>query len=102
MAPGASASRATGASSSCCRKKGRLNMPRTKRGAIQPVAPPQALQMLQSAIGYCQMAGLAVQAANSDAGLVLTVPGVAFDVSPDGASAEFRLAVAGRLDTDEH
>lgn len=32
--------------------------------------------MLQSAIGYCQRAGLQVQAANLGHGLVLMVPGV--------------------------
>ncbi len=66
-------------------------MPRTKRGAVQPVTPEQALQMLQSAIGYCQLAGLAVQAANSDAGLLLTVPGVDYALTADRSSAEFVL-----------
>ena len=69
-------------------------MPRTKRGTVQPVTPEQALQMLQSAIGYCQVAGLAVQAENSDSGLVLTLPRVAYGLMPDGSSAEFRLDAA--------
>ena len=66
-------------------------MPRTKRGTVQSVTPEQALQMLQSAIGYCQVAGLTVQAANCDAGLVLTIPDVGYALTPDGNGAEFRL-----------
>ncbi len=66
-------------------------MPRTKRGGVQAVSAGQALQMLQSAIGSCQLAGLQVQAANSDAGLVLTVPGAYYAVTPDGGAAEFRM-----------
>lgn len=46
--------------------------------------------MLQSAIGYCQVAGLTVRAANSDAGLVLTIPDVGYALTPDGNGAEFQ------------
>ena len=47
--------------------------------------------MLQSAIGYCQRAGMSVQAANSGGGLVLTIPGARYALTEDGTAAEFRL-----------
>lgn len=50
-------------------------MKRTKRNVGEPITTAEALQILQSAIGYCQQAGLVVKAANRKAGLTLTIPG---------------------------
>ncbi len=50
--------------------------------------------MLQSAIGYCQAAGLTVQAGNSSRGLALTIPGASYALTDDGKRAEFRIGTS--------
>ena len=56
---------------------------------LGPITAPDALQILQSAIAYCQQARITVQAANRDGALVLTLPGCRYVVE-DG-QAKFRL-----------
>jgi hypothetical protein len=73
--------------------KGRLNMKKTKRNAGEPLTAQEALQILQSAIGYCQQAGLAVQAANSGTDLVLTIPGAYYTTSDSKTEVAFCVGV---------
>jgi predicted site-specific integrase-resolvase len=68
-------------------------MKSTKRsGRPQRVSVEEALQILQSAIAYCQMAGLPVRGANSDSGLTLIVPGVAYTHKQPGNGMVLRVA----------
>lgn len=62
-------------------------MSKTKR----PIMPAEALEILASALAYCQQAGMKIQTLNSPttSNLMLVLPGVAVDVTPSGAS--FRL-----------
>ena len=46
-----------------------------------PVTAQEAVSILQSAIGYCQQAGIAVQAHNGPEGVMLTLPGVFYVVT---------------------
>lgn len=55
------------------------------------VSAEEALQILQSAIGYCQLAGLRVQGANGDAGLTLIIPGVFYSTGNTDKGMAFRL-----------
>jgi hypothetical protein len=72
--------------------KGNRRMRSTKRngrGAAPNISSEEALQLLQSAIGYLQLTGITVQAQNSANGLVLTVPGAHYVASSDGLTAVF-------------
>ncbi len=62
-------------------------MSKTKR----PIMPAEALEILASALAYCQQAGMQIQTLNSAAtdSLMLILPGVAVDVT--SAGAVFRL-----------
>jgi hypothetical protein len=71
--------------------KGRHNMKRTKRNVGEALTAEEALQILQSAIGYCQQAGLAVQAANSGTGLTLTIPGAYYTATDERAGVTFHI-----------
>ena len=64
----------------------------TKQGATKrrrketPITPAQALDMLQSALRYCQQSGLSVEC-KSDAdldGLVIYLPTAKAETTPDG------------------
>lgn len=49
----------------------------TKPGAAKPaIGPAEAVEILQSALGYCQQAGLMVRAGNANGGITIIVPGV--------------------------
>jgi hypothetical protein len=48
---------------------------RNKRDELPPLPPNEALSMLQSAIGYCQRAGLHVLYANGGNSITLTIEG---------------------------
>lgn len=57
-----------------------------RRATTAPATPAEALQLLQSAVSYCQQAGLLVRAVNRPAGLALLVPAAHFEVNDrDGA-----------------
>lgn len=63
---------------------------RDKRGRpVPPVLPDEALEILQSAVGYCQRAGLHVKYASRDRVLTLAVIGAAVDLQ--GGEAHFVL-----------
>ena len=70
-------------------------MSRTKKNGngkkSLPVTAQEAVSILQSAIGYCQQAGIAVQAYNWPDGVTLTLPGVFYTVTNEGAAAEFHI-----------
>lgn len=56
-----------------------------------PVTAQEAVSILQSAIGYCQQAGIAVQAYNWPDGVTLTLPGVFYTVTNNGTEAQFHI-----------
>lgn len=61
------------------------------------ITAPEALQLLESAVSYCQQAGLGVNASNEisptgERNLALFIPRAQYIVSADGARAAFRLA----------
>ncbi len=68
-------------------------MSTTKHGEhnLPPITAQEALELLQSAIGYLQMAGVTVQAQNSQTGLVLTIPGVFYSTNVGGTTAKFGI-----------
>lgn len=66
-------------------------MKRTRRSGAQPITAEEALQILQSAIGYCQQAGLKVQAANSGTGLTLTIPGAYYTTVENSTEVTFHM-----------
>jgi hypothetical protein len=74
-------------------------MSKTGRNAHKPqhVTAQEALQMLQSAVGYLQMAGITVQAENQARGLTLTIPGACYVVNIDGTAA-FHIGTLTMLD----
>lgn len=101
-------------------KKGKDNMSKTrrysrcgKRGPSMKCPSPraitaqEALSMLESAVSYCQSAGLSVAAANGDNGtLGLFIPNAHYTlrVTDDGTRAAFRLgagSVSAQSDTAE-
>lgn len=60
------------------------------------ITAPEALQLLESAVSYCQQAGLGVNASNEisptgERNLALFIPRAQYIVSDDGARAAFRL-----------
>lgn len=71
-------------------------MSRTNRNAHkpQPVTAQEALQMLQSAIGYLQLAGMTVQAMNQADGLTLVIPNAYYCTDDDGTVAAFRIGTS--------
>ncbi len=71
-------------------------MSKTKRSARRkdpkPITAQDALTMLESAVSYCQSAGLKVNAANGDNGtLGLFIPGAHYILTDNGTRAAFRL-----------
>ena len=63
-----------------------------RRKQAEPLTPAMALTMLESAVSYCQAAGLHIQAANGDNGtLGLFIPGAHYVLSDNGTRAAFRL-----------
>jgi hypothetical protein len=74
-------------------KKGNKRMSKTKCDAPNsaPITAQEAIELLQSAIGYLQMAGITVQAQNSPAELILTIPNASYSMSGDGAAAKFNI-----------
>lgn len=62
-------------------------MPKTKQGGrrkSQPVSQAMALEILQSAVGYCKQSGLVLSAGNAAGGvLVITIAGAQI-TSTDG------------------
>ncbi|MBI3242326.1 MAG: hypothetical protein HYZ49_08545 [Chloroflexi bacterium] len=58
-----------------------------------PITPAQALDMLQSALRYCQQSGLSVECKSDDAlaGLVIYLPTAKAETTPAG----LRFALAG-------
>lgn len=71
---------------------------RTTRKANQNITAPEALQLLESAVSYCQQAGLQVRAANQDDGaLAVFIPNAHYVLTDDGAQAAFRLTTGATL-----
>jgi hypothetical protein len=70
-------------------------MSKTKHGEHNalPITAQEALELLQSAIGYLQMAGVTVQAQNSKTGLVLIIPGMFYSTNVDGTTAKFGIGI---------
>jgi hypothetical protein len=63
-----------------------------RRKDKEPLTPEMALTLLESAVSYCQAAGLHIQAANSkDGTLGLFVPGAHYIITDNGTRAFFRL-----------
>src|SRR5574341_1917443 len=69
--------------------KGKCSMSKIKRSGQKPVTVQEALQFLQSAIGYCQKAGMTVRAANMPEGLSLVIPDARYIIS--GNTAQFHF-----------
>ena len=65
-----------------------------KKAKAQPITAQEAVSILQSAIGYCQQAGIAVQAYNWPDGVTLTLPGVFYRMTNNGTAAEFHIGTA--------
>jgi hypothetical protein len=63
---------------------------RTRR-MTPSITAPEALQLLESAVSYCQQAGLGVTAANEQDALCLFIPRAQYIVSTDGTRAAFQL-----------
>ena len=71
---------------------GTPNVTARRRKQAEPLTPEMALTMLESAVSYCQAAGLHIQAANGDNGtLGLFIPGAHYVLSDNGTRAAFRL-----------
>jgi hypothetical protein len=89
-AAGATVKRGMAASLNYSPMKGRCNMQPTASAKQAPqVTVDEALSLLQSAVSYCQSAGLPILAANGKEGLTLTIPGVCYFTN--GKAAEFRI-----------
>lgn len=56
------------------------------------ITAPEALQLLESAVSYCQQAGLQVNASNEEGALALFIPRAQYIVSDNGTRATFHLA----------
>ena len=63
-----------------------------------PITAQEALQLLQSAIGYLQLAGMAVQAQNTPQGLQLVIPDTCYSVNADSTVASFRIGTPTTTD----
>lgn len=64
---------------------------RTRR-MTPSITAPEALQLLESAVSYCQQAGLGVNAANEQGALCLFIPRARYIVTDDGMRAAFVMA----------
>lgn len=62
----------TAVNSSCYQSKGKKSMPKTKDG----ISKDEAAQILQSAVSYCQRAGIVVQGYNDNGTLYLSLDGL--------------------------
>ena len=70
------------------------------RKTAKPITPEEAIQLLSSALSYCQQAGLTIRAGNDGNTLHLVLPGVNYDITqtPSGPRARFTvLAHAGTV-----
>ena len=86
------------ASSAYCLLKGKHSMKLTKRNERQQhVSVEEALQILQSALSYCQSAGLEVAAANSPRGLMFMIANVQYLNDHDDQGLVFRSVPAVTL-----
>lgn len=64
------------------------SQPQTRR-VTPSITAPEALQLLESAVSYCQQAGLGVNAANEQGALALFIPRARYIVTDDGMRAAF-------------
>jgi hypothetical protein len=77
---------------------GTPNVTARRRKQAEPLTPAMALTMLESAVSYCQAAGLHIQAANGDNGtLGLFIPGAHYVLTDNGTRAAFRLGATPRV-----
>jgi hypothetical protein len=66
--------------------------PSTKCPSPRAITTQEALTLLESAVSYCEAAGLKVQAANGDNGtLGLFIPSAHYVLTDNGTHAVFRL-----------
>jgi|GEM_PF-4658831 len=71
---------------------------RAPRRMNQSITAPEALQLLESAVSYCQQAGLPVRAANqADGALAVFIPNAHYVLTDDGARAAFRLTAGATV-----
>jgi hypothetical protein len=83
--------------SRCGKREPRMKCPRPRTITAQ-----EALALLESAVSYCQSAGLAVQAANGNNGtLGLFVPNAEYILADNGTHAVFRLSARKPAATTE-
>jgi hypothetical protein len=82
---------------------GTPNVTARRRKQAEPLTPAMALTMLESAVSYCQAAGLHIQAANGDNGtLGLFIPNAHYILTDNGTRAAFRLgAFSGSAARDD-
>jgi hypothetical protein len=76
-------------------------MKSTKQGAKKDVTAGMALEMLESAIGYLQRAGVMAEALNGEDGaLHLRIPGACVLVDEAGGTAKFEITPEGGQSDD--
>lgn len=73
------------------RTRGKSKQAKTRR-VTPTITMQEALELLESAVSYCQLAGLRVRAANQDDGaLAVFIPNAHYILTDDGTRAAFRL-----------
>ncbi len=81
--------------------------PGAKRPSPRAITAHEALQLLESAVSYCQQAGLQVGATNGDNGtLAILIPNAHYVLTDSGTRAAFRLGAlsahgAGNIGTHQ-
>lgn len=68
----------------------------SKTRKASPVTKSEALELLASAVHYCQQSGLKVKYANRDASLVLSVDGATAQVGDAGTRFVLVASIAGK------
>lgn len=72
---------------------------RARRNLMQTLTPQEALQLLASAVSYCQQAGLQVYATNAIEGLRFYIPLARYVETADGGAAFVLDEIAPTLPT---
>ena len=67
-------------------------MSKTKRRSQTAITIQDALEILASAVSYCQLAGLKVEAVNRSGTLALFIPGCSYILTDNGTRADFRIS----------
>jgi hypothetical protein len=66
-------------------------MSRTRRRSQTAITTREALEILASAVSYCQLAGLKVEAVNRRGTLALFIPGCSYILTDNGTRTDFRI-----------